>query len=320
MMPGLDAGDLRQAGFEDCFTELEDSVSSEEDVAVVGPPFGGKEALLDHVADREGAERRSLSSLDAAPDLPAGRTVVIDDCHYLFRRRIDGFDRLDAFLDAVLDADVPVVTSWNRYAWNYLVQVRAVDRVFSRQVAVPKIGRSEVAALVDGDVTFVDDREEGSSSITGTGRAMFRLAGRTFEVPYPVINMETIRTWREADEPIEEVIHGRVATLGDGIPGVVRAVWEASVEDGRIGTKTLYEPPKLEISDRDARVLQSLVFNEWVGHDELAGVLDVDRLDTVLRTLEHRELVRWDDEEGIGPEPAALPAIIDELERRRLVW
>jgi len=57
---------------------------------------------------------------------------VIEDCQHLYERRIGGFEALSAFLDELANADVTVVTGWNRYAWVYLAAVQALDPGVSR--------------------------------------------------------------------------------------------------------------------------------------------------------------------------------------------
>ncbi|ACM56582.1 hypothetical protein [Halorubrum lacusprofundi] len=68
---------------------------------------------------------------------------MIEDCQHLYERRIGGFEALSAFLDELANADVTVVTGWNRYAWVYLAAVQALDREFLVTVEIqpfPKNG------------------------------------------------------------------------------------------------------------------------------------------------------------------------------------
>lgn len=160
-------------------------------IAVVSDPFADRTALLDEVVSAHSgtAERVRLSAhVDDVPDFPDSEMVVVENCQYLFGRRIGGFDILEAVANLLAADDRQFVTGWNRYAWNYLTAARHLDDLFPVAVSVQPLATEGMESVLPTDgVAFAatdETQASGREPVPGpTGplpervRSLTRLAG-----------------------------------------------------------------------------------------------------------------------------------------------
>jgi len=200
-------------------------------VAVVGAPFGGRERVLERVADRLGARRVDLEPGTEVP--PLGDAVVVGDAHHCYRRTVGGFDTLDTFLDRVARSEAPLVTGWNQHAWSYLMHARDVEASFEA-VAVPAVDRETMGALVQRWSPSVTFRAPPAEA-----RGLFRVEHRPVtlpvvgerDLPVPRVDLDALGH-RDAEEDPEAAVLRRLTELSGGNPGVARALWADCVADG----------------------------------------------------------------------------------------
>lgn len=312
-------------------TELAGSVMDAIDrdgpgaVAVTSPSPEGRRAVLGRVADHleGGVERIDLRDQDTLPGLPSGGVVVIEDCQVLYERRIDGFDALDAFLRELVRSDAVVVMGWNRYAWQYVRQVHDVGRVVRGVVEVPDLSREQVQALLTErggleGIEILDDRDRSSRIFDIEWRDV-TVAGSEQRLPVPRVDLSMLRS-DGADEGAEEAVMRRVREVSGGIPGVVDRAWERGMQDGTVTYGALEQVEiGVDIDTLTARVLYTLLTNERIGVDHLGRLIGSEGVRQVLYRLEDDGIVVR-GETGAMISPAALPAVIDALDRRRLLW
>lgn len=96
----LDESDLRAAGLGRLFDEIDAAVAdhlagSVSNVAVIADPFAGREVLVEYADEALGAAsgRVTLDTVVTSLDdveFPDTEVVLIDGCHYLYSRRING--------------------------------------------------------------------------------------------------------------------------------------------------------------------------------------------------------------------------------------
>ncbi len=307
-------------------------------VAVVSEPFAGREALLDYaegLLEEATVTRVRLSEAvtDDPPTVPADGALLVDDCHYLYRRCVDGFDVLDRFLEEVAASNTLVVTSWNRYSWSYLAAAREVADSFPTVVEIPRLDDRQLRQVIDTRYdgampTFVQTDDAGRIKTVELERRPVRLVGNlTVPVPLPTVNAEYLATWFEEEGKTERVVFEKLQRLSHGNPGIATALWEASVreadEEGpeRIAPAYLDEPvADFALRDADrATVLWSIVANETVSRPTLdATTYDVS-VDKELQLLAQRGVVEFDDE-AVRVTPGGLHPAVDALERRRFLW
>lgn len=296
-------------------------------VAVVADPFFGDDAVLDHAASALDATRDRLGPAAAAGSVPTldDGPVVVDDCHHLYARRIGGFDPLDRFLDRLASAPCRVVTSWNRYSWNYLDAVRDLSDAFRHVVTLPSLSAERIAETIreraDALPAFEDPPDGGASPVTTA----------TYEVPIPrrdprpvrlpVVDVDYVTAWLgERDRPESEVlVFQRLTRLSNGNPGVAAAIWDACV-DGDAVTAADLDPPveRVDPGDGAATVLGVVVAKGAVTRDELRAVVPEVSLDRALGTLADRGFVETGD--AVTLRPGGLPSALTVLDRRRWLW
>lgn len=202
-------------------------------VAVVGQPFGGRERVLERVADRLGARRETLTPGDGPPSL--GDATVTVGTHHLHRRTVGGFEALDALLDRLTRAEVPLVTGWNWYAWSYLRHARDVEAAFEA-VAVPAVDRERMGALVrewSPSITFRAPPAEERGVLGVDRRTLSLPVAGAREVPVPTVDTGALGH-RDAEEDPEGAVLRRLTDLSDGNPGVARALWRDCVGTGDV--------------------------------------------------------------------------------------
>jgi hypothetical protein len=357
--------DLRAAGYGDEVETVATAVADYLDdgaggnVAVVSEPYAGRDALLGYAQSLLEGEARWVDLGPGAvegegPDLPDGPAhpgtddeasderdsggdagpaeggtgagaLIAADCHYLFERRIDGFDALDAFVDRIALSEELVVTSWNRYAWSYLDAVRDIHDSFTTVVEIPPLDATEIETVVETHheelPTFVDRGSAGRVKTVVFDAATVPLPGRrSVDVPYPKPNPAWTASWTvaDADESVRAVTFEKLRRVSNGNPGVALAVWADSLVDGEIA------PGDVDAFDADATldadiapVLWSVLARESVAVDRLTTVYDDRPVETVLQDLVERGLVTVDGDR-VAVAPRALHPVADALERRRL--
>lgn len=316
------------AGQEEALGSITDAIESagSPTIAIVSAPFGGREAFMDYAAshyeDRQ-VERISLDSLTISPrsfKLEEADVLFVDDCHYLFRRRIGGFDRLESFLEQAVGANTTVVTSWNAYAWQYMQQAKRIDQMFSHTIEVPILDTEGISAFLksmfdDDTISFVDDRDREEA--LSRGHAQLSILGRwTPTIPYPKVNLSAVDT---DDLKPEEAVFKRIKDRSEGLPGVAKAVWEASLEERTISPNRIVDSfDDIDIDETTAYALRTVLMNEGVNKSSLQNVIDDTAVPRVIREMQRNDLISVDDTLQLNP--LALDAIRKELERRRLLW
>ena len=310
----------------------------DSNVAVVSDPFGGRAALLEYAAELLGdrARRHSISGIADADELPAiqgERALILEGCHYLYRRDIDGFDRLEEFLERLAMTNTLVITGWNRYSWQYLRAVERIDEAFPLTITLPPLDAEQIESVVrahdDGPYPdYVDTGEAGRIKTLDLVRHDVSLPGdRALSVPLVRPNVSWLVSWSiwDDDESIEAVVFEKLRRLSHGTPGIATSLWDRCVRDGADGrtiAPAYIDDPVEEcdrISDDAAFLLWLVVALEGVERAQLADMLDEDAIGTEIQTLANKGIVRVGDSE-VRLRPLGLHPAVEELERRGLVW
>ena len=283
--------------FENEHERLKEAVDADTNVAVVSEPYAGSEVLLDELASRaEDVERVSYTSVtDAEPRIPEADLCIVEGCRYLYTRRLGGFEPLESFLEAVAVADATVVSSWNLYAWSYLVHATDVDGIFPVELKLQNLGTQSVADVLseEYDVTeFESDLEELREEGEGI-------------VDYLPDSLRFILEER-SDNVFE-----KVSALSGGNLGVARAVFE-----NRVWEK---ENEETELSYEDAFALLVVVTKEDVKRDVIDEVVSPRSLERSLRKLSDAGFIE-EDGARVSLRAEKLTDAVQHLGRRRLVW
>jgi len=335
----LSMADLEAAGLDHLFdtlrTALDDHLAGwSPNLAIVSEPFAGRHLLMDFVEETldTQVQRVALDSVadGELPDLTGQAAVLLDDCHYLYTREIGGFERLDRFLEEISASDALFVTSWNRYAWDYLAAVRDVDDVFSTKVAVPSLTAEQMADLLTSNYAetmpdFVQTGEAGRVKTIGFDQREVGLpGGRSIGLTLPELNLEYLASRslsRDDDvENVEAVVFQKIAQLSNGNPGVATAVWERSIRDGEIAPAYIEEVDMvLDIDDDEAFVLEVLLAKGEMDRSTLDSVLSDIPVHRALQSLAEQNVLQI-DEATARIDPEYLYTVDTHLKGRRLIW
>lgn len=335
---GLSTEHLDVAGLRSVLDTLAPAIESHPvdqpvTVAVVSDPFGGREAVIDALASRldgptERIQYESTVDPEDVPDPATVDTLVIEDAHYLYSRRIGGFEALREFIEGLVGSDTHVVTSWNRHSWHYLREIRGVDDLIDHCVMIPSLGvpelRDFLTARFGPDLPeFVDRGSAGRVKTFAVESAPISLpVGGTLEVPRPSVNPAWIASWSAPDEDrsIERVVYEKIARVAEGNPGVAEAIWERGVRDGELAPGDIEDPAVDSTLDDDAVfLLWNLAAFESLGRESLHEVVGTGQLDARIHELAARDLISVDGDRA-SLVPHALPATVSVLEREGLLW
>jgi hypothetical protein len=316
---------------------IEDAVGthlegSHANVAIVSEPYAGRDVLLAKAEETLGAAAGHVAFEEPVTDpdaleFPNREVVFVEGCHYLYERRVDGFDALHAFLERTAEADALFVTAWNRWAWDYLAAVQDVDRAFPVQVEVPRLEPEAITALVHEHVdelpSFVESREYGRvKTLDVDATTVGSVAGRDVRVPVPTFNVEYVTALGLGDEygDVERVVYERLARLAEGNPGVALALWADAAADGKISPAALDErDDPLELDDDEAFALTTVLCKERLTDDALDRLLDDVDVARATQTLAYHDLVTVEDD-VVSVTPERFHAAVEHLEGRRYLW
>lgn len=298
--------------FQEQTESLRETIEEDEppNVAVVAEPYAGRERVIQEATDRldataEAVDFSSVADAVKKADAFAGSegTVVVGGCEYLYTRRIDGFEPLERFVEAVAGSEATVVSSWSSYAWSYAEQATDADDLFREVVRLPSVGARCIADHLasEYDVSeFESDLQQLEEEEPDTIEA--RVVER---IPFDV--------WRLFYEESENFFE-RITALSGGNPGVARAVfesrsWEADDD----------EDDRAELSYEDAFALRVVLSKETVERGVIESVVEPRSLEKSLRRLSDAGLVELDGER-VSLRPENLVDTVDHLGRRRLLW
>lgn len=282
--------------------------------AVVGPPFAGRDRVLDRAAERLDAARVCLdpgARPDAVLDHLGDGPLVVAGCHHLHERAVGGFDRLDAVLSALAGSEGPVVTGWNGYAWSYLAAIRAVPAVFDEQFEVAGLSPPVLADLVRSQVSTLPPFHLDRSDRSLVTIRRYPVGWRDLTVPVPVPDREEIAArFTTAPDP-ETAVLGRLAAVTDGNPGVAAALWRRS--DTRNGMAPGdVDAPSVDLDREGAFLLRIVLAGETVDRSLLAARFG-GRCDRLLGRLDREGVLS--DGATVSLDPAGVPAAVDVTER-----
>jgi hypothetical protein len=333
----LTASHLEAAGLGRQLDAIEDAVEthlegSHANVAVVAEPYAGRDVLLSKGEAHLGAAAGHVAFEEPVTDpetleFPNREVVFVEGCHYLYERRVDGFDALDAFVERTAEADALFVTAWNRWAWDYVAAVRDVDRAFPETVEVPRLDAEAITALVQEHVderpSFVESGDYGRvKTVDVDTTTVGSVAGRDVRVPVPEFNVEYLTAQDLGDEygDVERVVYERLARLSEGNPGVALALWADAARDGELSAAELDErDAPLELDDDEAFALTTVLCKERLSFDALDRLLDDVDVALAVQTLAYHDLVTVEDG-VVSVTPERFHAAVEHLEGRRYLW
>jgi len=304
-------------GFKDEIAIIQSAISDfkktgqKSNIAILSDPFGGKTTLIDEIEkiNSEIVSKISFSSIVKNKDSlkvldQSNEILMVDDCHFLYMRKIGGFAIIEDFLRMVPSYNKLFITTWNSYSWRYLIEIFDIDQFFPIQINLPGFTSTETKELLlsmyDMDqIKFVEDVDK--KKIRSTPFSLFRK------------RQKAMTAENEVFEKIKQVSHGN--------PGIARIIWDKSLESqtikpSQIKAFSLRSKPEYN----EAFILSIILSMKSINKEELMEIIEPESpLDMILYKLSKEGLIAV-DEERYSIMPEALYSIIDFLKKFKLVW
>lgn len=295
--------------------------------------MSGKTTLIDASVTRCGRPIHSIRQTSVVGDtgdtIPGNcpeKIVAIDDCQYLFLRRIGGFTALEKFLDMAASSERLYITTWNSYAWNYLEQVFDLEDYFPAIVTMPSLGIDDIEAVIGAhykldNIRYVHNTDAQGPQIKVKQRAI-RIAGFNIKIPYFLPDIRILSgALKEEPSDVRRLIFEKITGLSHGNPGIALALWRRAYDNGEAMVGKVHVPDyRTDLDTDEAFVLGNILMMKSVTEEDLlrvmAGHLKMDR---ILYALMERGLVKKTSGQ-YGIEPLAMYDIVESLRKSRQVW
>lgn len=281
---------------------FEECLDRADTVAVVAAPWSGRDALLDRAAElSDDVERVTLDApVEESPPLPDSECVLVENCHHLYRRGIDGFAPLDQLCRAVATTRGTVVTSWNRTAWSYLAATTTVTQAFDEVFEIPPLSSDEAEALLLATTDTEDPEAE--------------LAAYAEYPPTPESRADWVRL------RLRRLYRGTVVDHLDGLvedaagnPRTIRTLFTYRTKRGIDG-----RPGAPDVGYDSSYLLWLVLSNERISVEELASLAGRP-VEADLASLARQGVVTRSGGDLTIPSEA-FGDVLAHLERRRLAW
>jgi hypothetical protein len=325
-------------GFGEEITAINDAISGSEsgrksNIAIIAEPFAGKTTLINEieVKNPKRTAKLSLSSLVKHMDeiaIPESSIVMVDDCQYLYMRKIGGLDVLEDFLAMVAESQNQFITSWNLYSWTYLYEVMDLAAHFPVQIKLPQLTADDIKTIILSgygavEIQFAGEEVSNKKIIELVKHPVtLKLLKREINLPGIKIHFDPLRTWfigKSEIMTIEDVVYRRIHNISNGNPGVSKVIWENSLKYPVIKPDYISDISyELRLNYNEAFVLSIILSMKSIGKEELDNIAGLQTVH-ILSTLSRQGLIKMEDGQ-IGIIPEALKSIVEFLKKLRLVW
>lgn len=311
-MSGTD--DVTVVGLEDESRRILEALADyrsgvKRNVAIVSEPFSGKTTLLKEVMQRCGEQIAFVPLTGTVRDLEKlalqerpERIVAVDDCQYLYMRRIGGFEVLRRFLEITVTSEKMFVSVWNLLSWNYLNRTHHLQDYFPTVVTIPEMGAERMEAMIgsryDLDrIEFIGDAGIKDGAVVRTARTQAGRTGFLDGLKSLWSGVKSVSPLQKADSRfVRKAVFESIQNLSDGNPGVALAIWDNAISDGKVRMSDISVPDyDTDLGFDETFVLSTILLMRSVSREDLGEVteerLEIDR---ILYVLENRGLIRRD--------------------------
>lgn len=307
-------------------------------IAIISEPFAGKTTFLGAIEkmNPQKVTRLSFSSIlknkeDSKIPENSKRVVIIDDCNFLYERKIGGFETLEYFLRSTVSSSNIFITTWNLYSWNYLDEVIKIEEYFPVQIKLPKFTKDRIKEFIlskyeekeikfEEDVAFQKEKVFEPKKLTISIKPL----EKTINIPYFKINYSLIKfrlLKKEEKVGIEDIIFEKIHRISNGNPGVAMIIWEKSLEYPIIKPSKINDVSfNIDLDYKESFVLFLILSMKSINNDKLSDILGPDfQVDKMIFGLSNQGLITVDDI-SCNIKPEAIKSIIEYLKKLRMVW
>jgi hypothetical protein len=310
-------------------------------IAILSLPYGGKSQLLEDIIYTHPSHtvRTNFSSvLKKRSDIPLPekkeKIMIFDNCHYLYTRKIGGFDIIEDFLNRMLLQDNRIcITTWNIHSWNYLDQVLNISKYFSLQIAIPSLEKDEMKDFLipdNSDIEFINDTQKEDKKIIEISKRPVLEKITKSKFHFYSIHVDYSHLFsllkRNKDESPESIILREITKLSYGNPGLAKKIWVKWLDNNKIKVSTTSNAyVNIDLDDTGQFILAQIMSYGHITKDEISDIISWDcsdnstEIDKVLFQLSDMDfIVRDDDNYSIKPEK--MYSVITYLKNIRQVW
>ncbi len=329
--------------FQEEIANIQSSISDFEsghklNAAIISEPFAGMADLINEIEKINPQKITRLSFLSIVKNkdeitLPeqSKRIVIIENCHFLYMRKIGGFEIIGELLKLIENPDIMFITTWNFYSWKYLDEVIKIGKFFPVQINLPKLTADQIKeSILSGydknEIKFLQDVGFENEKIIDFAKyqVMIKPLNKTISIPYLKINYDRLKvrlSRKKKMVAIEDLIFEKINHISNGNPGVAEVIWQRSLEYPVIKPGNVKELSfNIDLDYDESFILSIILSMDSIGKRELAEIEGFEyQIDEIIfRLLKQGLIVMEDDNCRINPE--ALRSIEEFLKISRLVW
>lgn len=307
-------------------------------IAIIAEPFAGRTAIANEIETINALKVTRLNLMCPVKNkseiaLPgqSKRIMIIDNCHFLYMRKIGGFEIIEELLKLIENPDIMFITTWNFYSWNYLDEVIKIGKFFPVQINLPKLTADQIKeSILSGydknEIKFLQDVGFENEKTIDFAKYQFRIKplNKTISIPYLKINYDRLKvrlSRKKKMVAIEDIIFEKIKHISNGNPGVAGIIWQRSLEYPVIKPGNVKELSfNIDLDYDESFILSIILSMDSIGKIELAEIEGFEyQIDEIIfRLLKQGLIVMEDNNCRINPE--ALGSIVEFLKRSRLVW
>jgi hypothetical protein len=240
-------------GFEEILKSIEEVIEksdsgSRSNIAIIAEPFSGRSELLYKISElcRERETKIFFSRLVSDENFlqiieNSGDILLVDNCQFLYSRKIGGFEKLDLFLNTVALFNKLFITTWNQFSWNYLRFVFPLESIFSVRIELPRLGPEELKKMVmathEWQFTFAEEEMTKKERWLELSEFPVNLSPfkRILRIPVPRVDYSILKSrfpakigssQQKEDTSVEDKVFQRLKDASEGNPGVAKAIWK----------------------------------------------------------------------------------------------
>ncbi|WP_445476305.1 hypothetical protein ACT9XH_06290 [Methanococcoides methylutens] len=307
-----------------------------ENIAIIAEQFAGKTTLANemHRMNKEKIEIIPLSSV--AKDgkklqaLEKQKPItIIENCHFLYRHKIGGFDIIEHFLKDVASPENKLyITTWNTHSWNFLENTHEIDKYFPVQVKLKGLTQEQSRQFIlseykEGEIQFIEDPSDHKEKMINFVIQEISFLNKAIAIPLPKINIRQIKSKisRKRISPTpEEKVFEKIYSISQGNPGISKAIWKRSLRYPQIRPGDIKEPCQdIEIDNDESFILYILISLQNASRSDLIEIAgdDID-IERALQVLSKKNFINI-EEEHYTIKPEMLKCATNLLKRSRLV-
>jgi hypothetical protein len=313
-------------------------------VAIIALPYAGKSELVDEIIKMHPHHVTKItfsSIISNKEEIPLlednNRIMIFDNCHYLYMRKIGGFDVLEEFLEMVISSDDRLfITTWNIHSWNYLNRVMDIGRYFPVRITLPQMDHENMKRFLlseyaEDEIQFINDKEVKDEKI-------FRIVKRPiaerfthsrinlYSLKINYIALQTMLFNKKPEETAESIIFKEIVKLSRGNPGVAKEIWDKWLEHPVIKTSNIDTiDTDIDLDSTGRFVLYLILSMGHIKKEELKNILNwscnVDDMiiNKILFEMQNQDII-VKNAEYYSVKPERLYVVVRYLENIRLVW